>query len=146
MARSVVSGGTRVPVSSIRISGSIVDSAIRGGGTVARSTIRSGTRVSATTVRATGNLTASTINNLSRMSRAGLITFIDTSGGNVVRVPWRAGLNVYGGSALANLQTVERALAIIRGGRLVYQTVRALADARGFQLEPGDVLRLANRG
>ncbi len=80
------------------------------------------------------------------MSRAGMVTFVDYSAGKVVRVPWRAGLNVYGGSALAKLQTAERVLAIVRNGLLFFQTARALADARGLQIEPGDVLRLADHG
>ena len=77
------------------------------------------------------------------MSQAGMVTFVDFSNGSVVRIPWRAGLNVYGGSALAKLQTAERALAVVRDGRLVFNTLRALADARSLPLKAGDVLRLA---
>ncbi|GAB5559999.1 MAG: hypothetical protein SynsKO_16460 [Synoicihabitans sp.] len=80
------------------------------------------------------------------MSQAGMVTFVDYASGRVVRVPWRAGLNVYGGSALAKLQTAERAIAIVRSGRLFFQTARALADSRGIPLQPGDVLRLADYG
>lgn len=75
-----------------------------------------------------------------------MVTFVDFDRGQVVRVPWRAGLNVYGGSALANLETAQRALAVVRGGRLVYQTLKSLAADRAFPLQPGDVLRLADFG
>jgi hypothetical protein len=80
------------------------------------------------------------------MSRAGMVTFVDSNRGQVVRVPWRAGLNVYGGSALAKVETAQRALAIVRNGRLIYQTLKTLAVARALPLQPGDVLRLADHG
>jgi phage protein D len=61
-------------------------------------------------------------------------------------VPWRAGLNVYGGSAMAKLETANRALAVVRNGRLIFQTLKSLAAARALPLQPGDVLRLADYG
>lgn len=121
-------------------------SGVRGSGRVVVSGSDAASRVTSASVRATGELSAQTIENLSRMSRAGMITFVDFSNGSVVRVPWRAGLNVYGGGALAQVQTAERALAIVRDGRLFYNTLRALADVRSLPLKPGDVLRLAGGG
>jgi hypothetical protein len=119
---------------------------VEGGGRVAGTAVRSGTRVSATSLRAVGDLSAATISNLSRMSRTGMVTFVDTSRDQVVRVPWRAGLNVYGGSAMAKLETANRALAVVRNGRLIFQTLKSLAVARALPLQPGDVLRLADYG
>lgn len=145
VSASSLQASSSVAGSTVRATGSVGGGTVRGAGRVSRAGIDAVSRVSASSVRASGSLTATSINRLARMSQAGMITFVDLSTGQVVRVPWRAGLNVYGGSALANLRTAERALAVIRGGRLIYNTVKALADARALPLEPGDVLRLADR-
>ncbi|MCC5023634.1 MAG: hypothetical protein J6386_12985 [Candidatus Synoicihabitans palmerolidicus] len=59
-------------------------------------------------------MTAATINGLASMSQAGMVTLVDIATGTVVRVPWRAGLNVYGSGALAKVKVAKRALAIVR--------------------------------
>jgi hypothetical protein len=129
----------------ITATGNLAGSSVQGTTRVAVSGIDAGTVVTSAGVRAAGDMTAQTIRNLSRLSRAGMVTFVDYSNGSVVRVPWRAGLNVYGGGALAQIETAERALAVVRKGHLVLNTLKALSKDRGFPLKPGDVLRLADR-
>jgi len=131
--------------STISTTGNMAGSSIRGTGRVAVSGMDASTRVARAGVEAAGDVTAQTIRNLSQFSRTGMVTFVDFRNGSVVRIPWRAGLNVYGGGALAQVETAERALAVVRDGRLVFNTLRALATARAFPLQPGDVLRLADR-
>lgn len=137
---------TSLGTATVNTTGRVAVSGVRGTGRVVISGSDATTRVASSSVRATGNLTAQSIENLSRMSQAGMVTFVDFANGSVVRIPWRSGLNVYGGSALANVQTADRALAIIRNGRLVFNTLRALAEVRAMPLQPGDVLRLAGTG
>jgi phage protein D len=47
---------------------------------------------------------------------------------------------------MAKLETANRALAVVRNGRLIFQTLKSLAAARALPLQPGDVLRLADYG
>lgn len=152
---SAVVGTGRVVVSGMSSSSRVSAASVDGAGRVAASGVGAGSRVSVATVRgtgqvaaagvgATGDLTAATITSLAKLSRAGMVTFVDFASGTVVRVPWRPGLNIYGSSMMAKVTVAERALAVIRGGRLVYQTAKALASARGISVQPGDVLRLAD--
>jgi hypothetical protein len=149
-AGSVAGGTVRATTSlgsaAVNTTGRVSISGVRGAGRVVISGVDSSTRVATSGVRATGELSAQVIQNLSRLSQAGMVTFVDFSDGSVIRVPWRAGLNVYGGSALAQVQTAERALALVRNGRVVFNTLRALAEIRSIPLQPGDVLRLAGTG
>lgn len=138
-----VRASTALGSATVSTSGRVAASGVRGTGRVVVSGIDTSTQVTSASVRATGDLTAQTLQNLSRMSQAGMVTFVDFSTGSVVRIPWRAGLNVYGGGALANVRTADRALAVVREGRLVFNTLRALAEARSLPLKAGDVLRLA---
>ncbi len=145
-----VAGGTAratgsVGGSTIGTTGNLAGSTVRGTGRVAISGVNASSRVASAGVGAAGTLSAQAIRNLAQFSRAGMVTFVDLRNGSVVRIPWRAGLNVYGGGALAKIETAERALAVVRNGRLVFNTLRALASARALPLQPGDVLRLADR-
>ncbi len=144
LASTAVVQTTKVATKTTVAGGKVVGAAVTGGGRVATAGVDSSSRVSAATVTTAGDLTASSIRALGKLSQAGMVTFVDLASGQVVRVPWRAGLNVYGGSALANVRVAERALAVIRGGKLVYQTAKALAEARALPVKAGDVIRLAD--
>ncbi|WP_221031940.1 hypothetical protein [Actomonas aquatica] len=144
VAGSAVSGAGRVAVSGVRSSSRVSAASVEGSGRVSAASVNAGTRVAAASVEAAGTLSAASIRSLSKLSAAGMVTFVDISTGTVVRVPWRTGLNVYGSSAMAKVGVAQRALAVIRGGRLVYQTAKALAAARALPVQPGDVIRLAD--
>jgi len=100
-------------------------------------------RLSAASVNAASDVGVGAVKTLSALSRPGLVTVVDVSSGALKRVPWRAGLNLYGGSAMAKVKLAQRAVMIVRGGRLIYQTARALNATGAIRLQPGDVIRLA---
>ena len=84
------------------------------------------------------------IGSLSQLSHAGMLTFVDLGTGSIVRVPWRAGVSLYGGSLMAQLPMANRAVAVVRAGKLIYTTVKALSAAGRLQMQPGDVIRLTD--
>ena len=59
------------------------------------------------------------------------------------RVPWRTGLNLYSSSVMGKIRLAEQALSMVRGGRLVYQTARAVNATAAIKVQPGDVIQLA---
>ncbi len=144
VAGGAVAGAGRVAVSGMRSSSRVSAASVDGAGRVSAAGVSSTTKVAAATVDAAGTLSAASIRSLSRLSAAGMVTVVDISTGTVVRVPWRPGLSIYGTSVMGKVAVAERALAIVRGGRLVYQTAKALAAARSLPVQPGDVLRLAD--
>ena len=144
LAGEVVKQTGKVATKSVVVGGKVAGSAVVGAGRVAVSGTGASTRVAAASVDAAGNLSAASIRALGQMSAAGMVTFVDVSTGTVTRVPWRSGLNVYGSGVLAKVNVAERALALVRGGQLVYQTAKALAAARALQVQAGDVIRLAD--
>ena len=144
LAGEVVKQTGKVAGKSVVVGGKVAGSAVAGAGRVAVCGTGAGTRVAAASLDAGGSLSAASIRALSQMAAAGMVTFVDVSTGSVTRVPWRAGLNVYGSGALARIQVAERALAVVRGGQLVYRTAKAMAAARALPVQPGDVIRLAD--
>ncbi len=146
MAGGAVAGAGRVAVSGMRSGSRVSAASLDGAGRVSAAGVSAGTKATAAGVEAAGTLSAASIRSLSKLSVAGMVTFVDISTGTIVRVPWRPGLNVYASSVLAKVAVAQRALAVIRGGRLIYQTVKALSATRVMAVQPGDVLRLADYG
>jgi hypothetical protein len=98
-------------------------------------------RVAASAITSSGSLTATSIESLAKLAQAGMVTFVDVATGTMVRVPWSQGMTLQAGGAAAKLAVVQRAVAVVRNGRLVYSAARQLnADP---VLEAGDVVRLA---
>ena len=143
LAGEVVKQTGKVATKSVAVGGKVAGSAVMGAGRVVVSGTGAGSKVTAASVETAGTLSAASIRALGQMSAAGMVTLVDVSTGTVTRVPWRSGLNVYGSGALAKMNVAERALAVIRGGQLVYKTAKALATARALQVQAGDVIRLA---
>jgi hypothetical protein len=114
------------------VAGKTTTAAVKATGKVANSAITS-----------SGSLTATGIESLAALAQAGMVTFVDVATGAIVRVPWSEGLSLYTGGAAAEVAVAERAIDLVRNGRLVYSAARQLAaDPR---LEPGDVVRVAGR-
>lgn len=100
-------------------------------------------RVATSALNSSGALTATGIDSLAALAQAGMVTFVDVATGAIVRVPWSEGLGLQAAGAAAEIAVAERAIDLVRNGRLVYSAARQLtADPR---LEPGDVVRVAGR-
>lgn len=144
LAGETVAQTGKVAVKGVRATGAVAGGAVGGAGRLAAAGVGSTGKVTAASMSVAGDLTSASIRSLGKLSAAGMVTFVDLTTGTVIRVPWRAGLNVYGSSAIAKLTVAERALAVIRDGRLVYHTAKALASARALSVRAGDVIRLAD--
>jgi len=92
-----------------------------------------------------GSLSAATIESLGKLSTAGMVTFVDVAADVIVRVPWREGLTIASSGELAQLDYAAKALALVRGGKLVLQAGKAAQAVGRLPLEAGDVIRLAGR-
>jgi hypothetical protein len=100
-------------------------------------------RVATGAINSGGALTATGIESLAALAQAGMVTFVDVATGAIVRVPWSEGLSLHAAGAAAEVAVVDRAIDLVRNGRLVYSASRQLS--RDPRLEPGDVVRLAGR-
>ena len=124
----------------------LTNAGVRTATRVSAATLQSSGRVAASGVRATGAVASSSIDALARLAREGMITFVDGQTGSILRIPWRAGLNLYGGTAIAHLPLASRAIQIVRAGRLIYRVAQATSATGVFQLNPGDVVQLLDGG
>ena len=60
----------------------------------------------------------------------------------VVRVPWTEGLTLAAASQTAKMSVAQRAVDVVRAGKIVYAATRPAGD--GAALASGDVVRLGN--
>lgn len=98
-------------------------------------------KVATSTVRAVGNVGSDGIDSAARLAQAGMVTFVDAASGTVVRVPWQHGLTVAQAGEAARIDTAQRALDVVRAGRVIYSAARgARTSAPG--IAAGDVVRL----
>ncbi|HVS54194.1 MAG TPA: hypothetical protein VHD62_17695 [Opitutaceae bacterium] len=109
-------------------------------GETAGAVVTSTGKVAVSAVRAAGNVGSGGIDAASRLAQAGMVTFVDAASGTIVRVPWREGLTLAGAGAEARLAVAQRAVEIVRAGRVVYSA--ASATSGSAPVASGDVVRL----
>jgi hypothetical protein len=69
------------------------------------------------------------------------VTLTESATNTVVRVPWQPGLTLAGAGDAAKLRLAQRAVDVVRGGKIVYAAAKVTGD--GAVLAPGDVVRVA---
>jgi hypothetical protein len=69
-----------------------------------------------------------------------MVTLVDAATGTMVRVPWTEGLTLAGASQTAKMSVAQRAVDVVRAGKIVYAATRPTGD--GAALASGDVVRL----
>jgi hypothetical protein len=101
-------------------------------------------RVAQAALTTSSQLTAGGIEALGQLSVAGMVTLLDADTGTLLRLPWQEGLTVALAGELARVEYARRALAVVRGGRLVHEVKRVRGATTRFPLRPGDVVRLVS--
>ncbi|MFI5357515.1 MAG: hypothetical protein ACHQ4G_09285 [Opitutales bacterium] len=133
--------GGCIVVSAVGTTGELAATTVIVAGQTATAVVKTTGKIATSAINGGGNLTATSIDSLATLGQAGMVTFVDVTKGAVVRVPWQTGMTLYGGGAAAAVQVAERAVALVRGGKLVYEVARQVhADV---PLQAGDVVRLA---
>ena len=97
-------------------------------------------KVAVSAVRAAGAVGRGGLDAAGRLAQTGMVTFADTASGAVVRVPWTEGLTLAGASQTAKMSVAQRAVDVVRAGKIVYAATRPTGD--GAALASGDVVRL----
>lgn len=100
-------------------------------------------KVAVSAVKATGSLGSTGIDSAAKLGQAGMVTFVDSATGAVTRVPWQEGMTLAAGGDAAKLQVAQRALDVVRAGKLVYSASQT--PAAQLPLQSGDVIRLVKK-
>lgn len=117
------------------------DAAVTGAKVVGSTTVGAVKTVGhAVTPKSGGNTASEAVRGAGAFARTGMVTFLDTDTAVVVRVPWKRGLTLAGAAAAARLQVAQRAVDVVRSGRVVYANSRF--TGAGAALASGDVVRL----
>lgn len=97
-------------------------------------------KVAVSAVRAAGAAGSGGLDAASRLAQTGMVTLVDAATGTMVRVPWTEGLTLAGASQTAKMSVAQRAVDVVRAGKIVYAATRPTGD--GAALASGDVVRL----
>jgi hypothetical protein len=97
-------------------------------------------KVAVSAVRAAGAAGRGGLDAASRLAQTGMVTLVDAATGTMVRVPWTEGLTLAGASQTAKMSVAQRAVDVVRAGKIVYAATRPTGD--GAALASGDVVRL----
>lgn len=97
-------------------------------------------KVAVSAVRAAGAAGSGGLDAASRLAQTGMVTLVDAASGTMVRVPWTEGLTLAGASQTAKMSVAQRAVDVVRAGKIVYAATRPTGD--GTALASGDVVRL----
>ena len=97
-------------------------------------------KLTASAVRAVGNVGSGGIDAAAKLTQTGMVTFVDTANGTIVRVPWQDGLTLASAGDAAKVSLARRAIDVVRAGKLVYSANRA--SGPGATLASGDVVRV----
>ncbi|HVU32237.1 MAG TPA: hypothetical protein VHE61_02300 [Opitutaceae bacterium] len=129
LAYRVVSAPVKVAATAVIVTGEAATAAVKATGKVAVSAFD-----------AAGNVGGGGIDSAARLTQAGMVTFVDSADGTVVRVPWRQGFTLASAGDQARLALARRALDVVRGGAIVYSASHL--EGKGADLLGGDVVRL----
>jgi hypothetical protein len=97
-------------------------------------------KVAVSGVKAVGTLGSGGIDAAAKLAQVGMVTFVDAATGTVVRVPWEQGLTLAGASHAANLAMAQRAVDVVRAGKVIYSASRA--GSGNTAVASGDVVRV----
>jgi hypothetical protein len=109
-------------------------------GETAGAVVTSTGKIAVSTVRAVGNVGSTGIDSAAKLAEVGMVTFVDTASGTVVRVPWQDGITLLGAGDAAKVSLARRAIDVVRAGKLVYSASHL--NGAGATLASGDVVRL----
>ncbi|MCC6415386.1 MAG: hypothetical protein IT582_05725 [Opitutaceae bacterium] len=127
----------------VKTTGELAATTVIVAGKTATTAVKATGRVAGSALSSSGELTATGIESLAALAQAGMVTFVDVATGAIVRVPWEAGMTLYGGGAAAQVAVAGRSIALVRDGELVFQAARKFTG--NPVLAAGDVVRLAGR-
>jgi hypothetical protein len=127
----------------VKTTGKLASTTVIVTGQTATTAVKATGRVANSAISGGGALTATTIDSLAKLAQAGMVTFVDVVTGSIVRVPWEEGMTLYAGGAAAQVKVAQRAVALVREGKLVYRV--AQQKRANPALLPGDVVRLAGK-
>ena len=129
LAYEVVSAPVKLAATTVVVAGETAGAVVSTTGKIATSA-----------VRATGSVGSGGIDAAAKLAQAGMVTFVEVATGNVVRVPWQEGFTLARAGDAAKIRVVQRAVEVVRGGKLVYSATRAMGE--GATLATGDVVRV----
>lgn len=129
LATKVVTMPVKLAATTVLVVGETAETIVKTTGRVTRAAVGTG-----------GGLTADGIESAGKLARSGMVTFVDAADGSVVRVPWQHGLTLAGASDVAKVRALQRAVQLVRAGRLIKRATDAPASS--LLLEGGDVVRL----
>ena len=86
-------------------------------------------KVAVSAVKAAGAMGSGGLDAAARLGQAGLVTFADTATDTVVRVPWSQGLTLASASQTARVSMAQRAVEVVRAGKIVYAATRPAGGA-----------------
>ena len=92
------------------------------------------------TAKVAGSVAGGALELAADLAQAGAVTFVDVASQKVTRVPWRQGLTLAGAGDAAKLRVVQRAVDIVRDGKIVYSAADS-AD-KNPPVAPGDVVEV----
>jgi len=127
----------------VKTTGDLALTSVIVAGKTATAVVKTTGKVAGSAITSSGSLTASGIESLAALAQAGMVTFVDVVTGVIVRVPWEQGMTLHAAGAAAEVKVAERAVDLVRGGRLVYTAAKHMQA--NPPLQPGDVVRLAGR-
>jgi len=74
------------------------------------------------------------------LAQAGVVTLVEVGSNKVTRVPWREGLTLAGAGDAAKLRMAQRAVDVVRDGKVVYSA--ANGPDQDAPVAPGDVVQV----
>ena len=93
------------------------------------------------TVKVVGSVAGGAIKLAARLTQAGAVTFVDLANNDVRRIPWREGLTLAGASDAAKVRMAQRAVDVVRDGKIVYSATNAAE--KSAPLAAGDVVQVS---
>ena len=107
---------------------------------VAVGTVEIAGSVAIGTVKVAGAVAGGAIGLVAGLAQAGMVTFADGASNTVTRVPWRSGLTLAGASDAAKVRLAQRAVDIVRDGKVVYSA--ANDTDKNAPVAAGDVVQV----
>lgn len=132
-----------VAVKAVGEAGKLVGTTVIVATKTATTAVKTSGKVASSAIKGSGAVTTTSIESLAALAQVGMVTFVDVATGTIVRVPWQEGMTIYGGGAAAKVQVAQRAVSLVRGGRLAYASARL--SSGNLRLNSGDVVQLAGR-
>lgn len=95
------------------------------------------------TAKVAGSVAGGAIKLAASLARAGAVTFYDVATNDVRRVPWRQGLTLAGASDEAKVRLGQRAVDIVREGKVIYSAANGGDKNANALVAAGDVVQVS---